>query len=83
MSTQREILENLFRTPAANGLSELDRLCMHGLISPVFIRNLKIVKRVEALVKEGKTKTNAVFEVSDEFKVCESIVYKAMKSLKE
>lgn len=83
MSTQREILENLFKTEAGEGLSMLEQLCAHGIVSPTYLRNIQIVQRVEQLEKSGVRKTDAVYRASDEFRLSTRKVYQAIRRMNE
>lgn len=53
-----------------------------GFCNPCLIRNLEVYRRVDALIKTGSTRMDAVVDVELSFKVCEKTVYNIIRSFK-
>lgn len=60
----------------------LKELVQSGYCNPSIFRNLEIYRHLDALLKTGSSKTDAVLQVEVSFKMCKASVYNVIKSFK-
>ena len=61
---------------------KLIQLVKAGFCDPCILRNLELYRYVDARIRTGSTKMQAVMEAEVTFKVCEKTVYNILRTFK-